>query len=71
MKSKKNKESLRLFFLSSLLCMTIWTQSLAKADFGVDVEVFSESNAENYVPSSNKPQIAMFKYYLLIYIDVI
>jgi len=48
--------------------MTIWAQSLAKADFGVDLEVFSESDAESYVPSSNKPKIAMFKYYLLIYI---
>jgi len=27
--------------------MTIWTQSLAKADFGVDLEVFSESDAES------------------------
>jgi len=26
--------------------MTKWTQSLAKADFGVDVQVFSESDSE-------------------------
>jgi len=51
--------------------MTIWAQSLAKADFGVDLEVFSESDVEGYVPSSNEPKIAIFKYYILIYIDEI
>jgi len=51
--------------------MTIWAQSLAKADFGVDVEVFSESDAESYVPSSNKPKIAKLKYYIYIYISIV
>jgi len=46
--------------------MAILAQSLAKADFGVDVEVFSESDAENYVPSSNKPKIVILKYYTCI-----
>jgi len=46
--------------------MTVWAQSLAKADFGVDVEVFSESDAESYVPPSNKPQIVKLKYYICI-----
>jgi len=53
-------------FVPNLLSMTIWAQSLAKADFGVDVEVFSESDAESYVPSSNKPKIATLKYYIYI-----
>jgi len=44
----------------------ICAQSLAKADFGVDVEVFSESDAENYVSSSNKPKIAKLKYYICV-----
>ena len=48
--------------------MTIWAQSLPKADFGVDVEMFSELNDESYVPSSNKHKIAKLKYYILIYI---
>jgi len=36
--------------------MAIWVQSLAKADFGVDVEVFSESDAEGYILSSKSPK---------------
>jgi len=45
--------------------MTIWAQSLAKADFGVDVEVYSESDVVSYVPSS-KSLIVKLKYYICI-----